>query len=293
MNWLTRLIERPGSLLSSSRKTDVPEGVWRKCPNCSEAIYSKELIRSQMVCSRCGHHQRLDVDGRVAALFDPDSWQEFDTGLRSCDPLGFRDKKRYRDRLKEAAKKAGEGDAVRNFTGTVQGHPIVASIFEFGFMGGSMGSVVGEKLVRAMERAVADGVPYLLVTASGGARMQEGMFSLMQMAKCSAAVHRLHEAGLPFVCLLADPTMGGVSASIAWLGDVIAAEPGALIGFAGPRVIRETVKQELPEGFQRAEFLLEHGLIDAVVDRRRFRDWIATLCGHLTARSYHPEAADD
>ncbi len=291
MNWLTRLIERPGSILSSSRKSDVPEGVWRKCPSCSEALYSKELMRSMMVCPRCTHHLRLDAKSRAETLFDPESWQEIDSGLRSIDSLGFKDKKRYKDRLKEAIKKAGEGDSVRNYVGTVMQQPLVASVFEFGFMGGSMGSVAGEKLVLAIERALQERSPYLLVAASGGARMQEGMLSLMQMAKCSAAVNRLREAKLPFICLLTDPTMGGVSASIAWLGDVIVAEPGALVGFAGPRVIRETVNQELPEGFQRAEFLLEHGLIDAVVDRRELRGWLNSICCHLRAGSYRPESA--
>jgi len=245
-----------------------------------------------MVCFRCDHHLRLDAASRAKALFDPDSWLEVDDGLRSVDTLGFKDKKRYRDRLKESVKKVGDHDSVRNYTGTVEEVSIVASLFEFGFMGGSMGSVAGEKLVRAIERAVERQTPYLLVSSSGGARMQEGMLSLMQMAKCSAAVNLLHDAKLPFICLLTDPTMGGVSASIAWLGDVIVAEPGALIGFAGPRVIRETVNQELPEGFQRAEFLLEHGLIDCVVDRREFRHWLATICTHLLAANYNPEKSD-
>ncbi|MDQ6950966.1 MAG: acetyl-CoA carboxylase, carboxyltransferase subunit beta [Mariprofundales bacterium] len=290
MNWLTRLIERPSSILSSSRKTDVPEGVWNKCPNCSEALYSKELLRDAMVCSKCGHHQRINTKTRAELLFDTGSWSEVDDGLRSKDPLGFKDKKRYRDRLKDASKKAGDQDSVRNYTGQIEAMPFSVSMFEFAFMGGSMGAVAGEKLVRAIERALAEQMPYLLVAASGGARMQEGILSLMQMAKTSAAVNRLNDAQLPFICLLTDPTMGGVSASIAWLGDVVVAEPAALIGFAGPRVIRETVNQELPEGFQRAEFLLDHGLIDAVIDRREFRSWLATICRQLSARSYDPAA---
>ncbi|MDX8408667.1 MAG: acetyl-CoA carboxylase, carboxyltransferase subunit beta [Mariprofundales bacterium] len=293
MNWLTRLIERPSSILSSSRKSEVPEGVWRKCPNCSEALYSKELMRESMVCGKCDHHQRIDAAMRATLLFDEDSWSELDGGLRSKDPLGFKDKKRYRDRLKEATKKVGDHDSVRNYSGSVAGIALTASLFEFGFMGGSMGSVAGEKLVRNIERAVAQRTPYLLVAASGGARMQEGMLSLMQMAKTSSAVNQLNAAQLPFICLLTDPTMGGVSASIAWLGDVVVAEPGALVGFAGPRVIRETVNQELPPGFQRAEFLLEHGLIDAVVDRRQFRDWLAMICRHFSARSYSPVLETD
>jgi len=285
MSWITRLIESPKSILRSG-EAGTPEGLWVKCPGCSEALYNKELMNSQMVCPKCGQHLRVSAAERASLLFDTGSFDEFDKGLSSRDPLNFRDKKRYRDRIKEAAKKVGPEDAVRNYTGDIHGHTISASIFEFGYMGGSMGSVVGEKIVRGMERALERGCPYLLVTASGGARMQEGVLSLMQMAKTSSVANRLHEARLPFVCLLTDPTMGGVSASVAWLGDVILAEPGALIGFAGPRVIQETVGQKLPEGFQRAEFLLEHGLVDAVVDRRELRDYLRTLLGHLTHRPY-------
>jgi acetyl-CoA carboxylase carboxyl transferase subunit beta len=223
-------------------------------------------------------------------LFDADSFEPQDANLRSEDPLNFRDQKKYRDRTRDAAKKAGPEDAVRNYIGDIHGRTVSASIFEFAYMGGSMGSVAGEKIVRGMEHALERGSPYLLITASGGARMQEGVLSLMQMAKTSAAVNRLNDARLPFVCLLTDPTMGGVSASVAWLGDVIIAEPKALIGFAGPRVIQETVGEKLPEGFQRAEFLLEHGLIDDVVDRRELRDYLATLLAHLSDRPYRQQA---
>lgn len=288
-NWITRLIDRPKSILRPG-KSAAPDGLWVKCPGCTEALYNKELVRNASVCPKCAHHLRISAMERAALLFDQDSFETCDTALRSEDPLGFKDKKRYRDRIKEASKKAGPEDAIHNYLGDVGGHTISTSIFEFSYMGGSMGSVVGEKITRAMERALERHCPYLLVTASGGARMQEGVLSLMQMAKTSAAAKQLHEASLPFVCLLADPTMGGVSASVAWLGDVILAEPGALIGFAGPRVIQETVGETLPEGFQRSEFLLEKGLIDAIVDRRELRDYLRTMLTHLTHRPYRQSA---
>ncbi len=283
MSWITRLIEGPKNMLSP-KPADTSEGIWIKCKGCGEMLYNKEMMRNQMVCHKCGHHLRVSCQDRAEFLFDKDSWQECDQALKSVDPLSFRDQKRYRDRLKDADKKAGSGDAVRNYLGDIEGLTVSVSMFEFAFMGGSMGSVVGEKIVRGMERALEKQCPYLLISASGGARMQEGVLSLMQMAKTSAVVNRLHEARLPFVCLLTDPTMGGVSASVAWLGDVILAEPGALIGFAGPRVIQETVGETLPEGFQRSEFLLEHGLIDAIVDRREQRHYLHTLFSHLTHR---------
>ena len=285
MSWFTRLIESPKSILKSGN-AGAPEGLWIKCPSCSEPLYNKELLRGDMVCAKCNHHMRMGAAQRADLLFDAGTFEELDRSLRSLDPLTFKDKKRYKDRTREAAKKAGPEDAVRNFLGDIQGSKVSSSIFEFGYMGGSMGSVAGEKIVLGMERALEQGCPYLLVTASGGARMQEGILSLMQMAKTSSTVNRLNEAKLPFVCLLTDPTMGGVSASVAWLGDVVIAEPHALIGFAGPRVIQETVGQKLPEGFQRAEFLLEHGLIDDVVDRRELSSYLATLFSHLTRRPY-------
>jgi len=286
MNWITRLIESPKSILSSKSDKSAPEGMWIKCPGCSETLYNKELLRSQMVCPRCNQHLRISAAERASMLFDEDTFEEYDTLLKSTDPLDFKDLKRYKDRLKDANKKAGNHDAMRNYLGDICGQTASVSIFEFKYMGGSMGSVVGEKIVRGMERAVERKCPYLLVTASGGARMQESLLSLMQMAKTSSVANRLNEAKLPFVCLLTDPTMGGVSASVAWLGDVIIAEPDALVGFAGPRVIQETVGEKLPEGFQRSEFLLEHGLIDDVVDRRELRDYLKVLFDHLMHRAY-------
>jgi len=285
MSWLTRLIESPKSILSSS-DSSTPEGMWMKCPGCSETLYNKELLRSKMVCPKCNQHLRVEAEKRAYFLFDADTHEEHDIDLRSQDTLNFKDKKRYKDRIKEANKKAGPTDAVRNYLGEIEGQVTSVSIFDFHYMGGSMGSVVGEKIVRGMERALELQCPYLLITASGGARMQEGILSLMQMAKTSSVANRLVEAKLPFICLLTDPTMGGVSASVAWLGDVILAEPGALIGFAGPRVIQETVGEKLPEGFQRSEFLLEHGLIDGIVDRRELPEHLKMLFDHLMHRAY-------
>ncbi|MDQ6970832.1 MAG: acetyl-CoA carboxylase, carboxyltransferase subunit beta [Mariprofundus sp.] len=289
MSWFTRLIEAPKNILKST-DSGSPEGLWVKCPSCSEALYNKELDRNGMVCQKCDHHLRMPAAARAAALFDADSLEETDSELRSKDPLNFKDQKKYKDRIKAADKKTGPEDSIRNYIGDIHGRTVVASIFEFGYMGGSMGSVAGEKIVRGMEHAIERNCPYLLITASGGARMQEGVLSLMQMAKTSSTVNQLNNARLPFICLLTDPTMGGVSASVAWLGDVILAEPKALIGFAGPRVIQETVGETLPEGFQRSEFLLEKGLIDAIVDRRELRDHLATLFNHLTDRPYRQQA---
>ncbi len=285
MNWITRLIERPSAILGGS-KQDMPEGLWIKCPNCCEVIYNKEMQRSLMVCPKCGYHHRISAAHRAEFIFDVNTFEQLDTKLRSQDPLDFRDKKKYRDRIKEASKKAGDEDSVRNYLGDIGGKTVSVSIFEFGFMGGSMGAVAGEKIVRAMDRAMDRHCSFLLVAASGGARMQEGVLSLMQMAKTSAAARRLKDESIPFICLLTDPTMGGVSASVAWLGDIILAEPGALIGFAGPRVIKETVNQELPEGFQRSEFLLQHGLIDAIVDRRELHGCLKSLFSQLLQRPY-------
>jgi len=286
MSWLTRLIESPKSILSSSDTSGAPEGMWVKCPGCSETLYHKELMRSMMVCPKCDNHLRVEAEKRAQFLFDADTFEEKDTTLQAEDPLNFRDKKKYKDRIKEANKKAGNSDAVRNYLGDIQGQITSVSIFDFNYMGGSMGSVVGEKIARGMERALEFQCPFLLITASGGARMQEGVLSLMQMAKTSSVANRLNESKLPFICLLTDPTMGGVSASVAWLGDVIIGEPGALIGFAGPRVIQETVGEKLPNGFQRSEFLLEHGLIDAIVDRRDQPEYLKMLFTHLMHRSY-------
>jgi len=283
MNWITRLIDRPSAILGGS-KQDMPEGLWIKCPDCCEAIYNKEMERSLMVCPKCGRHHRISAARRAAFLFDANTFEQLDANLRSQDPLDFRDKKKYRERIRDAAKKAGDEDSVRNYIGDIGGQTVSVSVFEFAFMGGSMGAVAGEKIVLGMERALERRFPYLLVAASGGARMQEGVLSLMQMAKTSATARRLKDASIPFICLLTDPTMGGVSASIAWLGDIILAEPGALIGFAGPRVIKE------PEGFQRAEFLLQHGLIDDIVDRRELRACLKIFFGQLLQRPYRQAA---
>jgi len=290
MNWLTRLIESPKTILSSKAESGAPEGLWLKCPGCGETLHNKELMRSLMVCARCQHHLRISAEERAKFLFDEDTFEEFDANLTSIDPLEFKDLKRYKDRIKEANKKVGDHDAMRNYLGDICGKTVSTSIFEFKYMGGSMGSVVGEKIVRGMELAVERGCPYLLITASGGARMQESLFSLMQMAKTSSAANRLRDTRLPFVCLLTDPTMGGVSASVAWLGDVIVAEPGALIGVAGPRVIQETVGEKLPEGFQRPEFLRDHGLIDDIIHRKDQRQYFKTLFDHLQQRAYRQVA---
>jgi acetyl-CoA carboxylase carboxyl transferase subunit beta len=257
------------------------EGLWVKCNHCREIIYRKELDRNLKVCPKCDYHFPITVDERIGLLLDEGSFKEWDAELSPGDPLGFRDTQRYRDRLKAAQEQTGRRDALVSGTGAVSGQAVALCVFHFGFMGGSMGSVVGERIVRAAERAEANRTPLVVVTASGGARMQEGILSLMQMAKTSAAVGRLQRAGLPYVSILTDPTYGGVSASIATLGDVILAEPKALIGFAGPRVIEQTIKQQLPPGFQRAEFLLEHGMIDAIVERKKMKGTLASLLGCL------------
>jgi acetyl-CoA carboxylase carboxyl transferase subunit beta len=253
------------------------EGLWIKCDSCKEIVYRAEVERAGRVCPKCRYPFRISARERIAALADSNSFEEHQAGLTSVDPLSFKDTKRYRDRVKAAQQKTGLGDAVLCGLGRIGGIPTVLCAFEFGFLGGSMGSAVGEKLTRAIELAIAKHVPVVIVAASGGARMQEGILSLMQMAKTATALSRLGRAGLPFVSVLTDPTTGGVTASFAMLGDVILAEPRALIGFAGPRVIAETIRQPLPEGFQRSEFLLEHGQIDMVVDRRDLKDTLRRL----------------
>jgi acetyl-CoA carboxylase carboxyl transferase subunit beta len=253
------------------------EGLWIKCDSCKEIVYRAEVERAGRVCPKCRYPFRITARERIASLIDAGTFEEHGANLTSADPLGFKDTKRYRDRVKAAQQKTGLGDAVVCGLGRISGHPTVLCVFEFAFLGGSMGSVVGEKLTRAIELAIAKHVPVITVAASGGARMQEGILSLMQMAKTSAALERLGRAGLPFVSVLTDPTTGGVTASFAMLGDVIVAEPRALIGFAGPRVIAETIRQPLPEGFQRSEFLLEHGQVDMVVDRRELKDTLRRI----------------
>lgn len=257
------------------------EGLWVKCNHCREIIYRKELERNLRVCPKCDYHFPITVEERIGLLVDEGSFKEWDAELSPADPLGFRDTQKYRDRVKAAQERTGSRDAMVSGTGTLDGRAIALGIFHFGFMGGSMGSVVGERIFRAAERAAGSRMPFILVTASGGARMQEGILSLMQMAKTSAAVGRLRQAKVPYVSILTDPTYGGVTASIASLGDVILAEPKALIGFAGPRVIEQTIKQQLPPGFQRAEFLLEHGLIDRIVERKKMKQTLATLLSCL------------
>jgi acetyl-CoA carboxylase carboxyl transferase subunit beta len=258
------------------KQSRVPEGLWVKCPSCSQIIYNKDLAASLSVCTKCGHHFRLGATDRLRSLFDG-TWQEHDRGLTSTDPLKFTDTKPYQKRLEASIAATGLKDAVITATGRINGIEAVAAAMEYAFIGGSMGVVVGEKITRAIERAIVGRLPIVIVSCSGGARMMEGALSLMQMAKISAALARLDRARLPYVSVLTDPTTGGVTASFAMLGDVNIAEPKALIGFAGPRVIEQTIRQTLPEGFQRSEFLLEHGMLDAVVDRREMKDLITRV----------------
>jgi acetyl-CoA carboxylase carboxyl transferase subunit beta len=254
------------------KRSKVPEGLWVKCESCREILYNKELARNFKICTKCGYHFRLSAPERLAMLFDDGRYVELDGDLRSVDPLKFRDSKRYRDRLKSAEENVGTSEAVLVGSGSVGGIPVVIAAMEFFFLGGSMGSVVGEKVTRAAETAATERRPLIIVSTSGGARMQEGILSLMQMAKISAALARLAESRIPFVSIMTDPTTGGVTASYAMLGDVNVAEPNALIGFAGPRVIEQTIRQTLPEGFQRSEFLLEHGMLDFIVDRSEMKE---------------------
>jgi acetyl-CoA carboxylase carboxyl transferase subunit beta len=279
MAWFKKS-ESPGSE-ESRKRPKASEGLWLKCNHCREIIYRKEVDRNNKVCPKCDYHFPISVQERIALLVDLGSFKEWEADLAPQDPLAFSDSRSYTDRLADQQEKTGRKDAMVIGEGAINGRRIALSVFEFGFMGGSMGSVVGEKICRAADRAVAARLPLVLVTTSGGARMQEGILSLMQMAKTSAAVARLSEAKVPFIAILADPTFGGVTASVAMLGDVIISEPKALIGFAGPRVIEQTIKQQLPEGFQRAEFLLEHGMIDAIVERKHLKETLSTLLSHM------------
>lgn len=267
--------------LQAQDKRDVPSNVFDKCPGCGEILYRERLAQNLNVCPNCGHHLRITAEEYVELLIDSDTFEELDEKLRAADPLKFRDLKAYPDRI-AAAEGKGKTEALLSGAGTLDGIPVVLAVMDFSFIGGSMGSVVGEKIARAGRVALDRGAPFIIVSASGGARMQEGIYSLMQMAKTSAVLARLHEAGIPFISILTDPTTGGVTASFAMLGDVNLAEPAALIGFAGPRVIEETIKQELPKGFQRSEFLLEHGMVDRVVDRRELKETVALLLRHMT-----------
>ncbi len=282
MSWFDKLM--PSRIKTGQRRRSVPEGLWVQCPSCAAQLYRAELKRSLYVCPKCEHHMRIAARDRLEMFLDPDSGQEIGASVMPVDPLRFRDSKRYRDRIAQAQKSTGEDDALVVMAGTLQAIPVVAAAFEFGFMGGSMGSVVGERFVRGVNQCIEQGRSLICFSASGGARMQEALFSLLQMAKTSAALMQLGAAGLPYISVMTDPTMGGVSASLALLGDVNVAEPRALIGFAGPRVIEQTVGEKLPEGFQRSEFLLEKGALDAIIDRRNARNEIAALLAKLLDR---------
>jgi acetyl-CoA carboxylase carboxyl transferase subunit beta len=275
VTWFEKIM--PSRIKTERRTRSVPEGLWIKCPSCDAVLYRAELERNLQVCPKCNHHMRIGARERLARFLDPDSGIELGVGVEPEDPLKFRDSKRYRDRLTAAQKQTGEKDALIAMAGTLHGRPIVACAFEFRFLGGSMGSVVGERFVRAVEHCLEHQTPLVCFSSSGGARMQEGLLSLLQMSKTSAALAKLAAAHLPFISVLTDPTTGGVSASLAMLGDLNIGEPKALIGFAGPRVIEQTVRETLPEGFQRSEFLLQHGALDLIIDRRDMRDRIAAL----------------
>ncbi len=273
MEWFRKV----KSGLKIQKKKEIPDGLWLKCERCGEIIYRKELERASWVCSKCGHHFRITSGQYISILMDGGELAEIDAELTSGDPLEFRDSKKYPDRIKKAVQQTGMNSAVRVGTGKLEGIPLVAAFLDFSFLGGSMGSAVGEKIARGIRLAIEKKYPLVIVSSSGGARMQEGILSLMQMAKTSAYLGKLADAGLPYLSVLTHPTTGGVSASFAMLGDVNLAEPGALIGFAGPRVIEQTIGQELPEGFQRSEFLLEHGFIDIIVPRKELKSRIHTL----------------
>jgi acetyl-CoA carboxylase carboxyl transferase subunit beta len=276
MSWLQKLLP-PKIKRSEGVKKSIPEGLWSKCPACEAVLYATDLDNNQNVCPKCNHHHRIRARARLDLLLDPEGRFEIGAEVIPVDPLKFKDSKRYLDRLAAANEDTAEADAMVVMQGAIKTVPVVIACFEFEFLGGSMGSVVGERFVRGVKTAVEQQMPFICITASGGARMQEGLFSLMQMAKTTAAVTQLSRQQLPFITLLTDPTMGGVSASFAFMGDVVIAEPGALIGFAGPRVIEQTVRETLPDGFQRAEFLLQKGAVDMIVDRRELRDRLASL----------------
>jgi acetyl-CoA carboxylase carboxyl transferase subunit beta len=278
MSWFKKLF--PSRILTSSEsRRGVPEGVWTKCPECQAVLYRAELERNLEVCPKCSHHIRLSGRKRLEYFFDKGAFEELGRDIQPVDRLKFKDTKKYKDRLSAAQKDTGETDALVAGQGTLEGLPVVACAFDFNFIGGSMGAVVGERFVIAAERALAKRLPFICFATSGGARMQESVISLMQMAKTSAALGRLSQAGIPFISIMVDPTYGGVSASLAMLGDINVAEPRAMIGFTGPRVIAQTVRETLPEGFQTAEFLLQHGFIDMIVDRREMRKTVARVVG--------------
>jgi acetyl-CoA carboxylase carboxyl transferase subunit beta len=280
MGWLNKLPQKIQRVVGADKKT-VPEGLWSKCSSCQSVLYRKDLEDNAEVCPKCGYHNRIGARARLAQLLDAEGQFEIGANVQPIDPLKFKDSKSYADRIKESQKAVNEKDALIVMQGSIKSVPAVVAVFEFKFMGGSMGSVVGERFARGVQTAIDNKMAFICISASGGARMQEGLLSLMQMAKTSAALTQLSKAGLPYISVLTDPTMGGVSASFAMLGDVIVAEPQALIGFAGPRVIEQTVRETLPDGFQRAEFLLEHGAIDLIIDRREMRNRLASLLANL------------
>jgi acetyl-CoA carboxylase carboxyl transferase subunit beta len=285
MSWLEKLLPPKIQQTDPSERRSVPEGLWIKCPSCETVLYNTDLEQNLNVCPKCSHHHRIGARARLDFFLDQEGRYEIGQEVLPVDALKFRDSKRYPDRLKDALETTGETDALIVIGGAVMSVPLVAACFEFDFMGGSMGSVVGERFVRGVETAVEQRVPFVCFTATGGARMQEGLLSLMQMAKCNAALTRLAKAKLPYISVLTDPTMGGVSASFAFVGDLVLAEPKALIGFAGPRVIENTVREKLPEGFQRSEFLIQKGALDMIVDRRELRKTIAHLLAMLQRQS--------
>ncbi len=280
MSWLNKILPSVGR--NTEKSNTVPEGLWKKCAKCGAFLYRPELEKLLHVCPKCDHHMRVSARERISIFLDEGRQEEISATLEPEDRLKFKDSKRYKDRLVGAQKETGEKDALIVFSGELKSLPIVVSAFEFNFMGGSMGSVVGEKFVRGVDRAIRDNAPFVCFSASGGARMQEALFSLMQMVKTSAALEKLKAHGLPYISVMTDPVYGGVSASLAMLGDVNVAEPNALIGFAGPRVIEQTVRQKLPEGFQRSEFLLEHGVVDMIVHRHQMRDQLHSILTKLT-----------
>lgn len=280
MAWFKRSKEK---ISAETQKKEMPDGMWVKCDDCGEIIHKKELEQNLFTCTKCNHHFRIGSKEYIEIILDPDSFKEYDRKMRSVDPLKFTDTKRYRDRIPEAIKKTGLYDAARWGTGAINRRPVVLAAMDFAFIGGSMGSVVGEKVGRAIDRAWKLKHPLIIVSSSGGARMMEGAFSLMQMAKTSAKLARLADAGVPYISILSDPTTGGVTASYAMLGDIHIAEPGALVGFAGPRVIKQTIGKDLPPGFQRSEFLLEHGFVDQVVHRKELKNAIAQSISLLTS----------
>lgn len=285
MSWLDKIPQKIKRAVGTGKKNSVPEGLWSKCEACQTVLYKTDLETNAEVCPKCGHHNRMGARARLDALLDADRRKEIGANIQPVDALNFKDSKSYADRIKSAQKEVNETDALVVMEGAILGVPVIAAAFEFRFMGGSMGSVVGERFVYGVEMAIKQHVPFVCISASGGARMQEGLLSLMQMAKTSAALTKLSQSGLPYISILTDPTMGGVSASFAMLGDVIIAEPNALIGFAGPRVIEQTVRETLPDGFQRAEFLLEHGAIDMIVDRREMRHKLSTILAQMMRQS--------